>query len=52
MLRLSINRRYFALSALQDSYTHLPRALPWAFTFRAFGAGKQSFSHGLGSDRV
>jgi hypothetical protein len=27
----------------------LPRALPWAITFRAFGAENQEFSHTLGS---
>jgi len=31
--------RNFALSALEDFYALSPRAMPWAITFRAFGAG-------------
>jgi hypothetical protein len=30
----------------------LPRALPWAITFRAFGAENQEFSHTLRSGWV
>ncbi len=32
------HRTYFAPSALVAIVGFLPRALPWAFTFRAFGA--------------
>src|SRR5260370_208225 len=30
--------------ALSDSYARSPRALPWAFAFRAFGAGNSSLT--------
>ena len=42
-----VNRRDFAPSALQDSYTSSPGALPQAFTFRAFGAASPSLGTGL-----
>ena len=35
--------RHFAPSALRDMYCSLPRALPWALTFRAFGAEDRTF---------
>ena len=36
--------RAFSASKLQG---HRPRALPWADTFRTFGAGNRSFSQSL-----
>ena len=42
-LLFSIDASYFALSALPKKSIHLPRALPWAITFRAFGAEIRSF---------
>ena len=43
MLTFRPSSRHFALSALEDLYALSPRALPWAFTFRAFGAADSSF---------
>ncbi len=45
-LMLAIAGNVVAISRFQrlkDSYARLPRALPWAITFRAFGAGGLSF---------
>jgi hypothetical protein len=48
----SVETCYFAPSALTGSSCPYPGRLPWAITFRAFGAENQEFSHTLGSDRV
>jgi hypothetical protein len=44
---MSCRLLYFAPSALPEINGPLPRALPWAVTFRAFGASAQEFSHSL-----
>jgi hypothetical protein len=38
-------RRMSRLQRYQNSGSHSPRALPWAITFRAFGAETWSFTH-------
>lgn len=43
MLTISLPSRHFAPSALEELYALSPRALPWAFAFRAFGAEKSTF---------
>ncbi|CAN5466201.1 hypothetical protein BH20ACI3_BH20ACI3_40590 [soil metagenome] len=48
MLRFSINRRYFALSALQDSYTHYPQGVALGYYIsRLLALGSKVFTQPL-----
>jgi len=37
-----ITKANYALSTLDSNWITLPRALPWAFTFRAFGGDQNA----------